>query len=92
MKNQNFSEAVASHADFLFSNMTPQEVEDVLFETFQRAELYSDGDFQNDREARALVHGELRSLLRVFAAKPKKFRKLLQKTKQWQLQNITETN
>lgn len=92
MKNQDFTATAAAHADFLFSNMTPQEVEDVLFHTFERANLHSEGDFQNDREARSLVHGELRSLMRLFAAKPKKFRKLLKKISKWQIQNITETN
>ncbi len=48
----------------LFSIYTLQQAEDVLFETFERAHQHSDGDTDSTREDRAVVHAELRQMLR----------------------------
>lgn len=63
-----------------------KEVEDTLFLAFERANLLSDGDLEQDRETRSAIHTELRAIFRNLADCPELITKL---ENQWK-PNTTE--
>ena len=78
---------ILASLSFLLENYSPKEVEDTLFIAFERANLLSDGDLDQDRETRSAIHTELRTIFRNLADCPELITKI---KNQWK-PNITET-
>ena len=68
MNKKNSMAALVASLDFLLSTYSAQEIEDTLFLAFERANLLSDGDIDEDREMRSAIHTELRTIFRIIAA------------------------
>lgn len=74
----------------LFTTYTPQEIEDVLFTAFSRANENSDGDFEDVRCSREHIHTELRRMLRTIGNNMDYFKEISQQWMQQTKENTTE--
>lgn len=68
MNKKNSVATLVASMDFLLSTYSAEEIEDTLFLAFERANLLSDGDHDEDREMRSAIHTELRTIFRIIAA------------------------
>ena len=87
MKNENFNAEFQTALYQMLTIYTPQEIEDVLFHAFSRANQHSDGDKDETRENREAVHAELRNFFRLIAKNQDDFNKTMQI---WTSQRTTE--
>lgn len=86
-------EKTVCRISMLFTMYTPQEVEDIIFEAFERAHQYSDGDTDVDRENRAIIHAELRTIIRTLGAvKVHRLLMQIQKLKSWKKKQEIQQN
>ena len=90
MNYSKFDKKVIESLTHLFSAMSAREIENTLFQVFERANLHSDGDHQEDREKRAMLHKWLRTILRDIQTEEYQFTQLL-KTERCPKKNISET-
>ena len=68
MYTEKTQSALLEAVENLLSNYNAEEIEDTLFVAFERANLLSDGDHDEDREMRSGIHTELRTIFRIIAA------------------------
>lgn len=86
MSTEKKTAEILAAVERLLTDYSPKEVEDTLFLTFERANLLSDGDREQDRETRSAIHTELRTIFRNLADSPELITKI---KNQWKT-NITE--
>ena len=76
--------------NFLFENYSAKEIEDTLFQSFERANILSEGDHDDDREKRSAIHTELRTIFRTIADCPEIIPQIKKQWKTIQKPNTTE--
>ena len=87
MKNTNFPTEFQTALQQMFNLYSPQEIEDILFSVFSRANQHSDGDLEDTRTEREFVHTELRNLLRLISQNKESFNQIMHT---WTKHNTTE--
>lgn len=87
MNTKNAVATAVASMEHLLSTYSAEEIEDTLFLAFERANLLSEGDSDQDREMRSGIHTELRAIFRAIAADHTIFIKLITSCQN----NTTET-
>ena len=85
--NSKFQTELLKSLAQMLNAFSPEEIEDVLFSVFSRANQHSDGDLDDTRAEREYVHAELRNFFRLISQNKESFNQIMQT---WTKPNTTE--